>query len=257
LPPGKVIETPGLESYQRSAAGDPYKGYNRVRLDAGQGAGDAAILAQFDDVDPASPAGYRNLIDLQEKRYRDTMQIEVIAEVTTGVGPEQVVRILRMTADQAPFDNVNARGQAIASGKFFFRGVNQVWATVDGGAMQSGVGDLENLIIDFDSESASIDLRTPLNTATGSEIETQLTASGLPFNVRTGAFGGAITLQTRSGVTGEIITEAGVLRGNINGDEAGLSRLIENMTASGLYTVSGDRLKASGVFYGSQLNYAD
>ncbi len=193
LPEGTRIETPGIEGYVTA-----HNGYTRSRIDRATTAGDRAILAQFEDADPASPAGYRNLIAQTEQRYIDTMQIEVIAQIETMAGSEKVVRVLRMTADQAPFDNVGADGNLIAKGEFFFRGHAEVYAMVDGGELQRGVGDLENMVVNFDTETVSINLRTPNNPGAGSEIETEMLAANIPLNVRTGTFGGEVSLSTRS-----------------------------------------------------------
>lgn len=250
-PDATVIDTPGIEAYTTD-----HNGHSRVRLDLTESAADDAILGQFDDASPDSPAGYRNLVTLTEARYARNMTIEVIAEVT---GADDVVRILRITADQAPFDNLDAANGLIAEGRFYFRGAAQVYAVVDGGALQVGRGDLENMVVDFDSETVSINIRTPFDPGAGSAIETEIAATGIPLNVVTGAFGGAVTMTTRSGETGDILSADGMLRGNLNGDARGLSRLVENMTASGLFTIGGDggRFQADGVFWGSQLNYAE
>ncbi|WP_245866554.1 viral aspartic protease [Oceaniglobus roseus] len=253
-PVGQEIETPGIEGYTTQ-----HNGFTRARIDNATTPGDRAILAQFEDANPDSPAGYRNLIAQTEQRYLDNMEIEVIAQVAATVNGERVVRVLRLTADQGPFENVDSRGNLIAKGEFFFRGAAEVYARVDGGALQRGVGELQNMVVDFDKQSVSINLRTPFDPTGGSDIETELTAASIPLNVVTGTFGGPVTVSTRSGDTGEILTSDGLLRGNLNGDAAGLSRLVENMTTSGLFTVGGigDRFTADGVFWGSQLNYAD
>lgn len=253
-PEGQNIVTPGIQSYTTN-----HNGYTRARINNSTGAADDRIIAQFEDGNPTNPAGYRNLIELTESRYRDNMQIEVIAQVTTVGGEEQVVRILRMTADQAPFDNIDRSGNTIASGEFFFRGRAEVYANVDGGPLQRGVGDLENMVVNFDTESVFINLRTPFNPGGGSDIETEINVDGVPLNIVTGEFGGPVTMTTRSATTGEIITTNGVLRGNLNGDAENLSRQIEDMTTSGLFTIGNDRsrVQADGVFWGSQLNYPD
>ncbi len=254
LPPGTEIDTPGIETYVTA-----HNGYSRARIDRADSVEDSSILAQFDDADATGPAGYRNLITQTEQRYLDTMQIEVIAEITAIDGGEKVIRVLRLTADQAPFDNVGADGKLIAKGEFFFRGSAEVYAIVDGGELKRGVGTLENMVVNFDTETVSINLRTPFNPEGGSEIETEMLSAQIPLNIRTGAFGGPVSLSTRSADTGETLVSDGVLRGNLNGDADGLSRLVENMTTSGLFTVGvpGDRFTADGVFWGSQLNNAD
>ncbi|MXN17987.1 viral aspartic protease [Pseudooceanicola sp. GBMRC 2024] len=246
---GTEIDTPGIESYVTDDTG-----YTRARITTGTGTDDATVLNAFDTGD--SPAGYKRLITLTEQKYLDNMNIEVIAQMSSEEDDATVVRILRLTADQGPFDNVDDNGDLIASGKYYFRGSAQVYASVDGGDLQVGVGDLENLVVDFDSETVTIDLRTPYDPDNGSDIETELTAE-VPLNVLTGTFGGDVTLSSRSASTGETTTASGELRGNINGDEDGLSRLVENMTTSGIFSVSGDSLDATGIFWGSQLNYDD
>ncbi|MWB78757.1 viral aspartic protease [Pseudooceanicola sp. 216_PA32_1] len=252
VPVGTTITTPGVADYVTD-----HNGFTRARISSSTPA-DMAILQQFDDANPANPAGYRNLIALTEKRYTDNMQLEVIAEVASAAGGgEQVVRVLRLTADQAPFKNLDSNNNLIAKGEFFFRGSAEVYAMVDGGALQRGIGDLENMVVNFDTQTVSINLRTPFNPAAGSGIETEMVAANIPLNVVTGSFGGPVALQTRSATTGEVLTSTGTLRGNLNGDEAGLSRLVENMTTSGLFSVgqTGERMTAQGIFWGSQLNY--
>lgn len=253
-PVGTEIETPGIEGYVTD-----HNGYTRARVSRADSVADAAILAQFDDADPADPAGYRNLITQTEQRYVDNMQLEVIAQVVTAAGGEEIVRVLRLTADQGSFDNLDRTGAPIAKGEYFFRGAAEVFAVVDGGAVQRGVGELENMVVNFDTQTVSINLRTPLDPSAGSAIETELLAVDIPLNIVTGTFGGEVNLTTRSGDSGESLSATGLLRGNLNGDEASLSRLVENMTTSGLFTVgdAGDRFTADGIFWGSQLNYGD
>lgn len=252
-PVGTPIEVPGVDAYVTN-----HNGYSRARLsryDASSVA-DASVIAQFEDNSPASPAGYKNLIALTEARYLDNMQLEVIAEVKSTEAGEEVVRVLRITADQADFDNLDSKGNLIASGKYYFRGQAEVFASVDGGALQRGVGELQNMVVDFDTQSVMIDLRTPNDIAGGSQVETTMLVAGIPLNVVTGEFGGAVTLSTRDLATAEDIVSSGTLRGNLSGSEDGASRLIEDMTTSGVFAVDGDRLKADGIFWGSQLNYA-
>ena len=251
LPEGTEVVTPGIESYTTE-----HNGYTRARIDRSEGNADQAILAQFDDSSADSPAGYRNLITLTEARYADTMFIEVIAAVADdGNGGEEVLRVLRITTDQAPFNNIGSDGRLIAQGQFYFRGEAYVFASVDDEPLAVGKGRLENLMVDFDTGTAIIDIQTGYMPGEGSEIETSLVANDLDFNVVTGAFGGPVTLSTRSGLTGEIVTSEGVLRGNLHGDEPGLTRLVDDLTTSGLFSVGvpGDRLIAEGVFWGGQL----
>ncbi|QOL79576.1 viral aspartic protease [Pseudooceanicola spongiae] len=247
------ISTPGIQHYKTN-----HNGYSRARIDR-YGAEDVSIISQFEDPSPANPAGYKNLIALTEARYWDNMQLEVIAEVKTTEAGEEIVRVLRVTADQGSFDNVDRKGNLIASGKYYFRGNAEVYASVDGGALQRGVGTLENMVVDFDTRSVMIDLRTPNDPARGSQIETTMLVDNIPLDVVTGAFGGTVTLSTRDLTdTDKKIVSSGTLRGNLSGSEKGTSRLKEDLTTSGIFTVGsdGDRLKADGIFYGTQLNYA-
>tara|TARA_R110000868_G_scaffold221493_1_gene473102 strand:+ start:29845 stop:30681 length:837 start_codon:yes stop_codon:yes gene_type:complete len=249
---GTPIETAGIQGYVTN-----HNGYSRARIDS-YGAADASTIAQFEDPDPANPAGYKNLIALTEARYFDNMQLEVIAEVKSTEGGEEIVRVLRVTADQAPFDNVDRKGNLIASGKYYFRGQAEVYASVDGGALQRGTGTLENMVVDFDTQSVLIDLRTANNPAGGSQIETTMVVDNIPLNVVTGAFGGAVTLSTRDLDDQSVsIVSSGTLRGNLSGDEDSVARLDENMATSGVFSVSGDRMTAEGLFWGTQLHYGE
>jgi hypothetical protein len=248
LGPGKDVITPDIENYTAD-----HNGYSRVRLDRSEDS-DADVLAQFDDENPADPAGYRNLIKLNEDRYAKYMFVEVIGEVETNDGPEKVTRILRMTADEKPFTNVRD-----ASGKFYFRGENYVWASVDGGPLQSGSDSsgLVDLVVDFDTGTADIDLRTTV--AGTSTLRTELKATGLPFNIRTGAYGGDVTMQLWQNDDSDILSADGSLRGNLGGTT---TYALDNhqMTTSGLYTISGTdqttgkTVKADGVFFGTDPN---
>ena len=248
---GKVITTPGIVSYTTG-----HNGYSRARIEA-VGAEDAALVAQF-DTDPTTPAGYRNIIELTEARYRETMFIEVIAEVAPDTdSTERVVRVLRMTADQAPFDLRARDGSTLQpTGQFYFRGEAEVYASRDGGELLRGRGELVNLTVNFDTETVSINIRTPFDPSLGSAVETEITALELPFSVTTGQFGGTVFMTTRSEVDGAILSVAGVLLGHMSGNEAGLTRLVENLTTSGLFTIgtAGEPFSARGVFWGGQLN---
>lgn len=236
--PGTEIVTPGLESYTTQ-----HNGYARVRRTQSEGSADDAVLAAFDDADPASPAGYKSLIAEAEAAYTGTMTIEVIAEVDGNGDP---TRILRLTADQAPVENI-----ASASGKYYFRGKNYVWVSVDGAPLQSGYDEtgLVDMVIDFDAETASINLRTGVDA--GSDVRTEILANDMPFNVSSGAYGGPITLSVWA-PGNEILEADGMLRGNIGGDLSDVSK--ENLTTSGVYVAESDRIEASGIFYGQHPN---
>ncbi|MGP3698972.1 viral aspartic protease [Rhodobacter sp. NSM] len=246
---GREVVTEGIEHYVTD-----HNGYSRVRIDHAATQADRDALGQFDDSNPATPAGYRNLIERAENVYADSVFIEVIAQIDKDVeGNEKVQKVLRLTADQAPFDNVDGAGNPIGSGKYYFRGNGnfRVYASVDGGEVQTGVGDLEALAIDFDTGTAAIHLHTGINET--SRIETEVLADSLTFNILTGTYGGAITQTARVG--GETLTAQGHLRGSISGDEASLTRQNEQMTTSGVFTANGARLSSDGIFWGSQLNY--
>lgn len=246
-PVGTAIETPGIEGYVTN-----HNGYTRAVTDLTTTRADAAVLRQFDTTG-SGPEGYRSIISNIEQRYRDNMSIEVIAEIADG--SDQVTRILRITADQAPFDNLDNANQPVASGQYFFRGVAEVYAVVDGGALQRGVGELQNMIVDFDTQTVSIDLRTPL--AGDSQIETEISVTGVPLNIVNGTFGGEITMTSR--LTAEdVLTSTGYLRGNLAGSEQALRDHLESLTTSGVFQVGSDsdRLQATGVFWGGHPNLA-
>ncbi|EGJ20069.1 hypothetical protein RSWS8N_17954 [Cereibacter sphaeroides WS8N] len=243
---GREVKTEGIDSYVTQ-----HNGFTRARIDLASTPADRKALSGFDG--GQTPAGYARLIKDAENRFPDKTFVEVIAEVAplTG-GGEKVVKVLRLTADQAPFDNVDSSGNAIGSGKYYFRGTGdfRVYASVDGGAVRTGRGDLENLVIDFDRGTAAINLRTGQEGA--SEIETQIKADNLTFNVLTGEFGGAITQTARVG--GETLSAQGFLRGSISGDETSLRQHDEKMTTSGVYHATGKRLTSQGIFWGSHPN---
>jgi hypothetical protein len=238
------VVTSGIESYITD-----HNGYSRVRTTPGNQSGDAAVLAQIDA--GQGPAGFRDVVDDVRARFSADTIAEVIAQ-TDGTPNGPATRLLRLTMDQKPFENADRDGRPITQGQFFFRGTGQhiVWARVDGGALQRSVGDLENLMVDFDAGTALIDLRTPFDPGAGNAIETSIQASGLAFDRRSGAFGGPVTMTSR--VAGDTLSADGVLRGNLTATPEGLSGLAKTMTTSGLYTVDGPRLEADGVFAGTQ-----
>ncbi|WP_226783204.1 viral aspartic protease [Oceaniglobus trochenteri] len=220
-------DDPAFETYVTA-----HNGANRVRSDL-SGPQDAAILAQFEDADPQSPAGYRSLIALNEATYSDDVSIEVIAQVD-GSGPtETVTRVLRLTADQAPLAQVPG-----TTGRYFLRGDNFSWVTIDDGPVLSGSDSrgLVDLVLDFDTGMADIQLRTGV--AGTSQVRTEVVGTGLPFNIRNGAFGGAITVAIHDPDGPLVYAIDGSLRGNIGGDP-GFSNSIHGLSGSGLYTATG------------------
>jgi hypothetical protein len=255
VPDGKDVVTPAFESYTTD-----HNGYSRVRKSNATGA-DAAVIAGFEDSDPATPEGYRELIQLADAAYTGTMTIEVIAEVADAGGTEKTKRILRLTADQAPFENVKNGKLVTATGTFYLRGQNFAWVTLDGGDMLSGSqtdGGLVDLVLDFGAETASITLRTGV--AGSSEVRTEIAATGLPFNIVTGAYGGDVTIQVWDPNSALVFAIDGSLRGSIGGT-ATYAGGVHGMTTSGLYTGTGTdqgvTVTVDGVYYGTDPNALD
>lgn len=251
LPPGKDVDTPEFETYRNA-----HDGKNRVRSKIAVTPGEQETLNDFDS--PAGgPAGYLSMID--ETPYGDKMRVEVIAEVDTGTG--KATRLLRLTADQSEF--VNERGGQLieATGKYYFRGENYAWATIDDGPLLSGhsAGGLVNLELDFGAQTASINLRTE-NSAT-SDVEITLVGTDMPFNIRTGAYGGDVTIAVRTSTMDLGGTIDGSLRGNVGGTP-GYTNDQHGLTTTGLYTGSGTltdtagdhTVTVDGIFFGRDPN---
>ncbi|MDR7127166.1 viral aspartic protease [Pseudotabrizicola sp. 4114] len=250
-PPAAAVTTPAFESYSRND-----NGFSRIRRDNSTPA-DAAIIAQFEDSDPASPAGYRNLIALSDAQYDGKVTIEVLAQVDGSGGKETVVRVLRLTADHTPFRN-EQNGQLVsATGTYYLRGQNFVWATIDGQPVRSGSDSngLVDLVLNFDTQTANINLRTGVSGT--SDIRTEVVGTQLPFNIRSGAYGGDITVQVWDPNSSVIFAIDGSLRGNIGGTPAYANDL-HGMTTSGVYTaagtVEGTAVQVDGVFVGTDPN---
>ena len=253
LPPGKDVTTSAFETYRTD-----HDGRNRVRSRIAVSGEEAAALTAF-DTSGSGPAGYLSLIDLRGTPYAGQMTIEAIGAVDTGSGKTR--RLLRLTADQAAFVNERNGAPIAATGKYHFRGTAYSWVTIDNGPLLSGyhAQGLEDLVIDFDTETASVNLRTEV--AAGSEVEITLSGSDLPFNIRNGAWGGDVTIAIRdpnSPMQGSI---DGVVRGNIGGAPE-FANSQHGMTTSGLYTGSGTiaeggtdhRISVDGVFFGRDPN---
>lgn len=253
LPPGKEIDTPEFETYRTD-----HNGRNRVRSRIAVSGADKDALTAFDTTG-SGPAGYLSLIDLQGTPYDGKMTIEVIGAVDEGSGKTN--RLLRLTADQTAFVNERNGAPIAAKGQYHFRGVNYAWVTIDNGPLLSGyhAQGLENLVIDFDNETASVNLRTEV--AGSSEVEITLEGNDLPFNIRSGAWGGDVTIQIRdpnSPLEGSI---DGVLRGNIGGSPE-YANGQHDMTTSGIYTGSGiitgdgtdHPVSVDGIFFGRDPN---
>ncbi|MEO8242004.1 MAG: hypothetical protein ABI832_06795, partial [bacterium] len=86
---------------------------------------------------------------------------------------------------------------------------------------------------------------------------TEITANGLPFNIRTGAYGGDITVQVSDPNSSTIFAIDGSLRGNLGGSPT-YANGIHGMTTAGLYTATGDdgatHVVVDGVFVGKDPN---
>jgi hypothetical protein len=251
LAPGADVTTPAFESYSRND-----NGFKRVRRDYSTSA-DAAVIAQFEDSNPSDPAGYRNLIALADKAYVGKMSIEVLAQVETSAGKETVKRVLRLTADQIPFENEKNGKLVSATGTYYLRGQNFVWTKIGTKDIRSGSDSngLVDLVLNFDTQTANINLRTGVTGS--SDIRTEVAAKDLPFNIRSGAYGGGITLQVWDPDSSTIYAIDGSLRGNIGGTPA-YANSQHGMTTSGVYTaqgvVGGTAVTADGVFFGTDPN---
>ncbi|TGN44430.1 viral aspartic protease [Paracoccus liaowanqingii] len=230
-PEGRPVASGPFETYTTQ-----HNGFSRVRSSTSQ-PGDARVLAAFDDADPTDPAGYRDLIARSEADRAGRMTIEVIAEVDPQ-GGNRATRLLRLTADQAPFENLRDGELVAASGQYFFKGQSFAWVTIDDGPLLSGrhSDGLENLMLDFDRGTANIDIRTEVSPR--SQVEIGLRARNLPFNVVTGAYGGDTVISVRNPDAAETFRIDGQLRGNVGGSPTYRNDR-HGMTTSGLYTATG------------------
>jgi len=251
LPEGRVIEVTGFETYTTA-----HNGYSRVRRSYATDA-DAAALAAFEDADPADPAGYRNVIALNESLYGGRMNIEVIAEVDSPDGPAR--RLVRLTVDQQPYSNVENNELIAATGRFYLRGANVSWVSIDDGPLLTGSDDngLVNMVLDFDAETVSLNLRTGV--AGDSVVRTEIDATDLPLNIVSGAYGGDVTIRVWDPDSPDILSVDGALRGSLGGTptyEDGQHDLSTSglYTADGFDTGTGRHLRVDGVFYGVDPN---
>lgn len=184
------------------------------------------------------------------------MIIEVIGEVETASG-YKAKRVLRLTTDQAPFENVQNGRLVTATGKYYFKGESFAWVTIGNGPVLSGHHSqgLENLELDFDKGTASIEVRTEV--AGDSEVEIGFSATDLPFNIVTGAYGGDITIAVRNPDITETYSIDGYLRGNVGGSPT-YADSKHGMTTSGLYTATGTdggtAVTVDGVYFGKDPN---
>lgn len=243
---GAEVSTDGFETYTTD-----HNGYTRVRRSYA-GAADGAILAQFEDADPSDPAGFRNLVALDEAALGDRVIVEVIGEQTDPGGTVQ--RLLRLTTDVEAFDNLRNNGELrTASGQFVLQGTDYAWAGSEGrdlAGAQTDHGALY-LALDFDTETAAIHI-TNYNfsySETGDVIGTDLLAEGIPLNIVTGAFGGELsgTVYYVYGYEPARAEVSGTLLGTLGGSTA------DGLVAAGIYAVRGDTatvgtISVDGVF---------
>lgn len=244
-----VVNVPDDLTFETYVTDDT--GFSRVRADLSQ-PGDDAVLGQFEDANPDSPAGYRSLIALDDAIYGGAVRIEVIAEVDESGATETTTRLLRLTVDQAPLEQVPG-----TTGRYFLRGENLAWVTIDDGPVLSGSDSrgLVNLVLDFETGSADINLRTGV--AGASVVRTEIDVTGLPFDVSTGAFGGPITVSIFDPNSAAIYEIDGSLRGNAGGSPV-YTDSVHGLTASGLYaataTDQGAQVSIEGAFAGVDPN---
>lgn len=241
LPAGAEVKDGPFTTYRTSpGAGYDVGPQNRVLRNlalADQGSrafSDAEVLAEFDTTG-TGPAGYRNLMaDVAGQYARSDMILEVIAEVGPGNKPN---RLIRITADQSLLKNDQGGYAVSPDGEFFFRGHALSWVTIDNGPLLEGRHEqgLVNMSVNFAKQTANIELRS--NSYAPSEVELTLIAKDLPFNVRTGAFGGDVTMQVGTTALGRSGDIAGQLRGNVGGDPVWTNGT-HGLTTSGLFTGS-------------------
>ena len=238
--------TPEFEKYTTN-----HNGYARVRREFSQ-PGDAAVLAQFEDAEPATPAGFRDLIQLNENIYAGQVVLEVIAEVASSETGLTTERLLRLTADTTPLKDVPSG----ARGSYFFRGSSFAWVSIDDGPLLTGSDSqgLVNMVIDFDTGTADIDLRTGVVGL--SEVRTEMVAKDLPFNVRSGAFGGEVLIRVWDPNGPEIVNVPGSLAGSVGGTPT-YTEGRHGLVTSGLFEGSTDdprKVTVEGAFAGVDPN---
>jgi hypothetical protein len=249
--PPQPVDPPVIVNVSENLAFETYvtndTEFNRVHADKSL-PGDAETLQQFDDSGPASPAGYRSIIELRDSIYKGDVRVEVIAQVPEN-GDGVATRLLRLTADQAPLEQVPG-----TTGRYFLRGDNFAWVTIDEGPLLSGSSSqgLENIVLDFDKGQADINLRTGV--AGLSVVRTEIDVKGLPFDVGNG---GPMTVTVHDPDSPVIYAITGTLRGNVGGTTV-YTDSTHGLSASGLYTAigtsSGSEIRVDGAFAGIDPN---
>ncbi|MFD1913067.1 viral aspartic protease [Halodurantibacterium flavum] len=254
LPDGRPIETTRFQFYKND-----HNSRNRIRRELATDDEDRLVLQQFDS-NQTRPEQYKNLLAASNIVNQTTMNLEVVAEIEIVDEKETVLRVLRLTADQERFSPVPVDQLGDANGRFFFRGQTEVYTTLADGSFVRSRGELVNLRLDFRDETALIDLRTDTTYGTGDnkvdQLRTEIDAE-LPFNVRTGVFGGQISMIAYLGESATPTAVTGELRGNVHATQHMLRQDVEGLTTSGLYSVggaAGDPLRADGIFWGRHPN---
>lgn len=246
-----TVPTDGFETYVTQ-----HNGFTRVRRSNTQ-AGDDLILAQFEDANPASPAGYRSMVDNQNAGPRGRVNVEVIgAQASPTVG---ISRILRLTTD---VEGANLAQLARAGGTITLLGEDHMFlgtgSTSEGYAAGRTSGDNSLYLgLNFDNQTAALHIihdfgRTTSRWSAESDV-VDLLGEDLAFNPTTGFFGGEITgsgTYTLSGVGQLNVRLTGSVLGAVGGSAA------DDLVAGGIFEARGDvayigALRTQGVFWAS------
>lgn len=233
--PGAEVPTFDYETYITQ-----HNGFSRIRRNNAEPT-DNAVLGQFEDSNPASPAGFRSLVDNRGTAVSNRVDNEIIVEYQENGG---VQRILRLTTDVEPYRVAGASGKIVLSGRdFSLVNANNVRANVSDYQFvnQSDNGALY-LALDFDNETAAIriinrDLYLHTPTSTPEDLNrVDLLGENLAFNVRTGAFGGPI-----EGEVYRLVVRLGAysvpVSGNLLGKVGGAA--VNDLVAGGVFEATG------------------
>ena len=235
--PGVEVPTDGYETYVTD-----HNGYTRIRRSDGK-TDDAAVLKQFEDSDPASPAGFRSLVLTQKADMQKRVMTEVIIEQPTK---DTIARVLRLTTDVEAF---TPKAVEEAAGKVIqMSGTDYSLVRLGDGdytyANQSDGGSLY-MVLNFKAKTATIRImnrqlyfHTP-DSAPMDKRVVDLLGANLPFDPQTGEFGGDITgevteLYVRLGT--EVIPVTGTLLGQVGGPS------LDKLVAGGVFQASGSKM---------------
>ncbi|MEZ5752020.1 MAG: hypothetical protein R3D60_08655 [Paracoccaceae bacterium] len=236
-----TVPTDGYETYVTQ-----HNGFTRVRRSELQ-PGDAAIVAQFEDSNPASPAGFRSLVDPQSAAVRNRVFVEIIGQddswIDGGGNPVSALqRVLRLTADVEDFNPAavaSAGGQIVLSGSDY--SVAQIGTGRPNFANQSDSGSLW-MSLDFDNQTATVRIinrtlyyHTPQSTPQTMFL-VDLLGENMPFNIETGAFGGEVNgevYQLMVHLGGRAADVSGTLLGTVGGAAR------DDLVAGGVFEASG------------------